>query len=230
MLINKTWKNFPKLIKWIISTIIAAIIGYLIIQFLRGENYSILNDNLSNILILIIVFIGIGIIIAMYKIMRDQEKVINNNRFSNPRKNLKDMLDNFELETIQKDNYEWTFKVGRFHSPKSNPDVDEFIEDIKMSKTRCVKCKSEIKKDVTTGFYNRKERYAQCPKQDCELYETLINDYELENIVEQEKINFKSKVRLDFKKYWKIYCKEYDRLTKGKYDDFEKPLTARWGR
>ena len=141
-----------------------------------------------------------------------------------PKNNLKQLPANFELETIQKDNFEWVFKVGRYFTPDSKPEEDKFIEEIEMSKTRCIKCKSEIIKGVSPGFYNTKERYTQCPNQECELNKKLVSDYELENIEEQENLKFISSVRLDFDKYWQIYCRKYNKITNGKNDEFVQPI------
>ena len=134
-----------------------------------------------------------------------------------PKKELKPLKASFELETIQKDNYEWVFKIGRYFYPDSTPDIDKFIDAIEMSKTRCVLCKSDIEKNVSFGFPNRK-RGARCPNRECELYEKLISGYKFEDLEEQEKIKFISAVRKNFDKYWKIYCDEYNRITKGKND------------
>lgn len=170
-------------------------------------------------------YLMLGILIfAMFSIIVDNLKSGNLNEKEKPKKVLKSLPANIELETIQKENFEWVFKVGRYFTPDSKPEEDKLIEEIDMSKTRCIKCKSKIKKGVSAGFYNRRERFAQCPNQECELNKKLVSDYELENIEEQEKINFKSKVRLDFKKYWKIYYDEYYRITGGKFDEYQPPI------
>lgn len=227
VLINKTLKNFPKFIKWIISTIVVAIISYLIIQFLRDENYSIIKENFFNILTLIGIFIGIGIFLAMYNTMKEQEAVINDSRFSNPKKNLKQMIDKFELETIKKNNYEWTFTVGRYFWHYETPEKNKFIDAIEMSNTKCLLCKSDIQRNVSLGFPNR-EIGAKCPNRECELHENLNLEYELKDLEQQEKIKFISAVRKNFDKYWKTYCDEYNRITKGKYDQFVDPIIQMW--
>lgn len=169
----------------------------------------------------IIIVIGIFLFAAIVVI-----KELNISDFKideRPKSYLKPLPANFELETIQKENFEWIFKVGSYFTPDSMPEEDRFIEEIEMSKTRCKNCKNEIKKNISTG-YNPRAQYAQCPNQECELHEAVKNEYELESLEEQEKLKFISSVRLDFDKSWQIYCRKYNKITNGKNDEFVQPI------
>ena len=209
--------------KWFYLLIIVLPQGFGAIRFLfPDKNFAIIiSDYVSEnrLIIFLVTFI-----ITLFGIIIDLNRKKETESVEEPKKVLKSLPANFELETIQKENFEWVFKVGRYFTPDSKPEEDKFIEEIDMSKTRCIKCKSEIIKGVSTGFYNRKERYAQCPNQECELNKKLVSDYELENIEEQENLKFISSVRLDFDKYWQIYCRKYNKITNGKNDEFVQPI------
>ena len=45
-----------------------------------------------------------------------------------------------------------------------------------------------------------------------------------ENLEEQANLIFISSVRLDFNKYWQIYCRKYNKITNGKNDEFVQPI------
>lgn len=181
----------------------------------------IIGNRLIIVLISLVILLICVLIEVFIKVKKTEIDERGNLKSKPPLKSLKE---EFLLSTYSIDNFEWKFKVGRFYDPTTNPDEDEFINDIEMSKTYCVKCKSKIKKGVSAGFYNRRERFAQCPNQECELNKKFISDYELENIEEQENLKFISRVRMDFDKYWGIYYDEYYRITGGKFDEYPPPI------
>lgn len=213
--------------KWFYLLIIVLPQGFGAIRFLfPDKNFAIeISDYVTeNRLIIFLVTLIIALIGFIIDFGRKKVK----DSVEEPKKELKSLPANFELETIQKDNYEWVFKIGRYFYPDSTPDIDKFIDAIEMSKTRCVLCKSDIENNVSFGFPTPKKRGARCPNRECELYEKLNLEYEFEDLEKQEEIKFISAVRKNFDKYWKIYCKKYDEATNGKYDEFVDPIEQMW--
>jgi len=96
-----------------------------------------------------------------------------------------------------------------------------------MSKAQCIKCKTDIKQKISQRFHHQNE-IAVCPNKKCKLSEKPIYQFKLEEIEEQVKLKFISSIRLEFDKYWKIYCNKYDKITGGKYEEYQLPIKL-WG-
>ncbi len=217
------FKAFKLVIKkwfvWLMA--LPPIIGSLKFYFPEKNNFlsKLIHWVSDNQIVLLLFILTIAIFAVLVEVIKKSEI----RTVDKPKKNLKPLPANFELEKIQNGNYEWIFKVGRYFNPESTPEKDRFVDAIEMSKTRCVLCNSDIKKNVSFGHYGR-DRGACCPNKVCKLHKKPISESELEHLEGQTEIQFISTVRKDFEKYWKIYCDEYKNRTKGKYDNYVSPI------
>jgi len=165
-----------------------------------------------------------SMLIASIFVIKDLTKYPN--EIEKPEKALKRLPKSFPLKVVSFKVYEWSISTRRCYRPDEEPEIEKFIDNSEISKTKCENCKSDIEWNVYLTHYSG--RCVRCPKRSCDNYEKLISESEMKEVDKQIWLEFVSAVRSDFKKYWKIYCNEYNSITKGNNDDFANPVQFIW--
>lgn len=177
------------------------------------------------ILILLgLVIIYLGLIVIKTKKKDDEFENSESQTESVPNSKRKSIPNEFKIDSIQVEQYEWSVIVKRSWLPTNKPDSDDFTKSLSLNKPICKFCCSEL---IEVGHRRRigSQLYLECPSKDCDGYKPEpFKIYTMNKIGERELKIFKGIVRKDFDKYWETYVKIYDKFTDKKYDDFWEPF------
>lgn len=209
---------------WSIRTI-----GFLIITFITIILTIVFEFLRIKIQIPVWVIILSGLVVAyiiltLVKNVRELKSIsVKPNTNLKPNSKRKSIPNEFEIDIIDTERYQWSVLVERSWLPTTKPTVEQFSSKISLSKPICKVCNSDLLEVSSriSGSIN----YLVCPSKECNS--NKIDPHTPFTMKKTSKIKlkiFKGIVRKNFGKYWKLYVNQYDSFTNKNYDKFWSPI------
>ena len=140
------------------------------------------------------------------------------NHDKDPSKQLKSLPPYSFIGTYKTNNLEWDILVAYEFEVTAKPQSREFSSSVRISdKPRCVKCSADLISKYDD--YNRSDM-EMCPNDKNHVF---LYQHQIDEIRKSGKNIVKGLVITDFDKYWNNYTEEFDKVTKGKPDEYQVP-------
>ncbi len=208
----------PKLFRWLIGTIfVAPILIYIVVQFSTNKPIELFPTNLIYLFLLILFLVITSFVVGAFRSVRDlleEKNIIGKYSVSNPKTNRKMLpyseitIGNYNTQDISVD-----IRAKIILDESSKPSIDIFLDRIRKGNPFCPKCSRPMdywKASWMADFAQIGYQCFNCNIQHKGDYENIMND-------------IKGEVRKNYENYWLIYKTEFDKLTKGKPEDFQIP-------
>jgi ribosomal protein L37AE/L43A len=206
----------PKWMIWVIGSVIAALIGLIVVQYVKDEDIVFSTSNTVKLLFGIIVLTLIGFIYAAIKsvnvLLPDGRENVNNGRQYKTGKILL-TKSKIVLGEYQETNLHVPLNAKIDLGFHEKPEVSEFLELVEIGKPYCPQCNRDLDFRRASWMADGVQTGYKCKK--CGR-ERDGNEYALLK-------DAKAEVRKDFENYWQKYQGEIHKLTRGKPENFEVP-------
>lgn len=147
---------------------------------------------------------------------KSSRKVKNHDK--DPSKQLKPLPPYSFIGTYKTNNLEWDILVAYEFEVTAKPQAREFSSSVRISdKPRCEKCSADLISKYDD--YNR-SNMEMCPNSSSHIF---LYQHKIDELSEAGKSIVKGMVIEDFDKYWNNYTEEFDKVTKGKPDEYQVP-------
>lgn len=195
-----------------------------IVTIVLGIFFEKLQTTIS-IQLWILILIGLVVIyltLTILKTERKNKELENNITLSEKLPNLKrkSISDDFVIDKINENQYEWSVVVRRSWLPTNKPDSEKFTKNVSLNEPICTFCRSDL-----LEMKDFRKLYLICPSEDCKGNRSEpFTKYTIDQTSILKLKELRGVIRINFDKYWNIYVKRYDEFTNKKYDDYWNPI------